>query len=499
MSICMSKASASEYFGPNISEVSAKRNEYRHQLNETISLKDYIHPNGVVQLHDLVRHNFCFWKREGNQWVPVQLEDYTKSLLAHLYRPMLEEHTDRRVMFFFQQLTAAYSSQLVFRYSPAKDQAESGSKLILRFESEFLERSRNASHSSVLPCLEAYHPESPCPTWCVFAKDSDLYRNSNSTLELPSFINLVCDKSLEDNVRPTAINILNQVSRGEKTPPQGLWEFMHCCLNQLRYILTWKIGGERPVFQIYHDRMEALIVSFQKDARGFIHPLLGLQSDSKLSHELDSLICAHRYRHIRFDMLSQCYFMQEINAISRYVLAVIDADQRYNTKKKKFTKASWSYKEEAFSVALIERFPAIERVALSKLVGFPQQGQIESAIDKRGNGQLTKFNNTLHRIRIFLNSQPFNLTNISTLLQRQQRLQALDRGVVLKTVRQAKQLNGNAFVELCNSRFPSQPINIGDLEAFENQKCIIPEDWAKRFSIVLNVDPTIFIPNSFFK
>jgi len=397
----LSKIGSTEYFGPIAIKAERDRVEYCHRLNETSSQRDYVCPLNVVHFTELSKHESNWVHKEGDQWVCVpNIKNYVHAGLAALYQPMLEEHTDRRVMVFFLQMAAAFGSGLLFTNEEARHQAESGTSLIMKATGETYEvlissEARHAAHSSVLPCLVASHPENRVP--CIFAKDSDLYRHANATMVLPKFINLQCDIALEYYLRPAALAILHRVSQGEVTPADGLYEFMQRCEQFLKELIQRKSGGVRIVFDIYHKRICDLFQSFDEDRAQFLNELLSLQVDAKIAAEELHEIHMRCYCQIRSDMLSQSYFMQQVNDLVQQVIRAIDTTPEYDRKKKKSVLRKWWYKKEALYTVLLER--ATDKAALSTCLGFPQQAFIARALELNGKGERTKFLKTVERVR----------------------------------------------------------------------------------------------------
>ena len=132
----------------------------------------------------------------------------------------IENHVENRIQLFFQQLLLFYKKDLCFQtYLRTDDQVgaiKNGSGV--------------AAHSSTLTVLRLKSDHFSSSTSAAFG--TSFYYDWNATVYLPSLVNEF-DKSIDIDckingkpLREIATRILNKVSKGKKTPAEGLSSFL---------------------------------------------------------------------------------------------------------------------------------------------------------------------------------------------------------------------------------------------------------------------------------
>jgi DNA-binding XRE family transcriptional regulator len=161
--------------------------------------------------------------------------------LVGLYRGMIQQHVERRVALFFQQLIVTFGTDLHLTIGKVVAQAASGKALVvLKPDGRRVTIcGYQGAHSSTLPCLHAQygrewrrHQEggAPEPRKFIYMGGASGYSEANATNNLPTIVNDADSwldwKGRGHLLRPAAIDLLNRASAGEIQPQAALREFL---------------------------------------------------------------------------------------------------------------------------------------------------------------------------------------------------------------------------------------------------------------------------------
>ncbi len=139
---------------------------------------------------------------------------------------MIEDHIERRVAIFFQQLVLCYGTKLHFEIGDTLHQGKSATALYLKDQNGKCEKLsvRNAAHSSTIPCLIAsdlkawtqhkQHGQKE-PQGFVYIKNSGIYNNATATMEMSRNINEAEIKKIFANT-PSSQSTISRLENGGK-------------------------------------------------------------------------------------------------------------------------------------------------------------------------------------------------------------------------------------------------------------------------------------------
>ena len=319
-----------------------ERNQYSHVLSETCSLVDRIfEDNASLQKSMFTKDaptEFCFNK--DDLWD----EKFEAKDVIVCYKPMIEEHIERRVQFFFYQLIACYKTGLHFESIGAKDQGKSAEKIIQKVETAkgvtiFELVQRNACHSASNPCLVAFslddkklHKKDLLQKGkgVVFLKDSDYYRMMNSTMSMPRWIN-IADREIDEKnrkgtlheislLRALAQDLINDVAGGMYKPDQALGTYLFLLKQQIQSALK-RIEEDDPVYIVLKQYLKhtTLIQEYMASNPKIFEMLLGLKISDDSSAFKDAVFMM-RYRAIREHFLVQGRIFTKIDNVAKTFL-----------------------------------------------------------------------------------------------------------------------------------------------------------------------------------
>ena len=173
-------------------------------------------------------------------------------------REAIEEHLDRRIQLFFQQVILCYNTPFVYEAEGAEDQIGIGSTVKL---GKTLTHKTQAAHSSTFPCLYACpkdeHGKIDRKRRFVFLKYSHSYNQHNSTVELPVEVNQ-SDTELDGKIgqsklRSTALKIINDAALGKVKPRKATKRFLQVFEKRLKKMIRELREDDlrRDVLKIY--------------------------------------------------------------------------------------------------------------------------------------------------------------------------------------------------------------------------------------------------------
>lgn len=459
-----------EFIGPATPPAKPKRDTYAFRLNETASLIDQVN-NKTVKCHS-----------------QAELNSFKQAAaFIDTYRPMIDQHIERRVANFLNQLVVCYQTKLHFEMSYTADQGDNAKpiKLILGRSSELVKR--EAAHSSTLPALNAYDLNAwntykknggVKPPSYVYVKGSECYRNNNATMEMPKAIN-DADGELDEFLRPFALDLLNQASNGEISPQKGVKLFVKEAIrisNDTWY--TQADAGVQKALEIFWDKLKDVDDSL-KDPENF-NRLISLKITGDQPERLSQIAYKIRFKSIRDHQLSESQFHTEIKTVSDRVNSAM-----------KSTGSALHFFDDAFRDIILCNLNSQDTVRMKKFWNHtPTQFQSET---ERKNYMATVD-------YIVDNHSPAILTLVSLLSQLMANMRANKiemRGAITLAIRGALNWSQRDLSGRINTLYPHLPSSQPTISRIENNIKLIDFDYATKLSQVFKVDPCLFMPDTF--
>ena len=452
------------------------RDIYAPMLNETSSLVDHVFKG---KLHNT--------------------QVVTKKEVIEKYREMIDQHVERRIAFFFQQLVSCYKTNLHFEMHEALNQGESPGKVTSQNNNRnILNFHRNAAHSSTLPCLIAYeggqfqvgtHLQSQ---GFFFLKDTDAYRNWNATMDMPDCVNkvdiLIDGTSKISKLRVNSLELLNQAALGTITPDVALTSFLNLCLSQVKKTLVSTEGNskkaeEHQVLKYYQEDIETFLEEFTDNQTQIMELLLNLTINPNGTDEpCRKALYEIRYRAIRDSQLAQSKLMQKINTVRKEILS------SYRRKPDNFN--------AAFQTLLIEQAQdKSDRQRMEKLYNFSP----DSYQSMLCNTSKTKFNNTKVSIS---QGHLTKITNVALAVFNDMNIlraeELRQKAVVIKEVRKAKGWSREKLSSVVLEESPQTEISKVAISRIEKGQILITPTIVKELSAVFQLDAALLTPQFFY-
>lgn len=514
MTISIPPVSRDQFVGP-AQPPKAPRGQYSHCWNETASLQDRVFRNASKPV----------WESSDSRHLGAPI-DPRKVIIIHgvilppltelvgPYREMIADHVHQRVSFFFQQLIACYCTKLHFEQNEALDQAETADSLkAMAEQGEVKVCTRNAAHSATLPCLIAYDDAAwkayaqaqrtlPCPNGFVFLKGSDYYRLSNTTMEVPDFVNkadIKIDGSARNSLlRSQCIELLNRASQGEVTPEEGLKTFMNLAIAQVK-------SSNRPdtspaiarTLDCYHDDLSKIKTVVETDPTIFDRMLDVRVDVADAAAAARKTIYQIRHRAIRDVHFAQAQLIDQVQKIKKEVLRLIARGRRIQPED--FRKPD--YFEEAFRVVFIDQAQTPEdRVRLLKLFNAPSGVPGFRPLEEC---QVTRFNKTSALIQPHIDKIKFVAQTVCMDMRHLRTQEADLRGSVTRELRGLRSWRQVDLSREIQKLFPSIPSSQSTISRIENPnglngKLVNPA-LAAQLAGVFRVDPGLFMPHFFYE
>ncbi len=466
-----------DYVGPRIGRTSGPRDQFQHPLNETCSLRDPVH---WEQVYNVVVRELARLKQP-------------RELIAD-YREPITEAIHRRVAIMFQQLVVCYNTGLHFELGWTSHQAKSAPALKVKTRSgEHKICTRNAAHSSTIPCLNAYEGAAwdsyaqgrgTRPQGFVYMRNADTFRWWNSTINMPRDVNEadreIDEKTNDSTLRKDALAILNRAAKGEITPEQGLMLFLDtaAAVTARRHRVVTK-PGIKEALSYYVEDLADIKDGLVFDPTQF-DQLLDVQVDgSEEAANLRSMVYRLRFQAIRWAHLEQSKLLQKVEALRAEVLG---------------TGRKPTYFDAAFRHLLIEVMPTpADRKRIMKLYNLPNPRSFRQTVARKSTYDSTKQKVQGHLARIQFVGKELSLAMRRLRVEEEQR-----RGGVLKAVRNEAGLSQARFGSKLKAQFPNTPASQSTISRSETGVRIVTQEYAKQLSKVLKIDPACFMPQFWF-
>ena len=472
------------------------RDHYSHELAETSSLTDRVFQDRALGI-TLPFRDYKFSNPAQAHSVPQ-----ASTVVKH-YEEMIEEHVERRILFFFQQLIACYQTKLHFETSGAQDQGKSATAIKLNVngkEQKFAVR--QSAHSNTLPFLIAYDKTSydnylagngTKPAGFVFLKGTDYYRTANSTMNMVKWVNdadrEIDEKRTESELRDKTLVLVNRASQGLVTPDEGIIEFLKEALIEIEAAQI-RLAEEQIDDKVQHVLVlyKKYFVEFQKSIVGnrlFLEQFLNIKIDPSLGQCGQQAILQIRYKAIRESLLSQSTLIQKVDTLRKEILST---DQRKP-----------DYFDAAFRAVIISVARTdSDRQRLEKLFNFsPFDFEAKMDTTKKKN-QFIKTKNLLSQQQIFdkIKSVTRDILHDMRSFRTQE---AYQRAQTIKSLRYMKSWQQWRLGNEVKALFPHAAASQSTISRIENRTKLVTAQIAQEFSRVFNVDPGLFMPHFFFE
>jgi hypothetical protein len=385
-------------------------------------------------------------------------------------RDRIEEHAERRIAFFFQQLIVCYNTDLHFEIGTTDAQGESSATVGgVRFDS---------AHSSTIPSLIAYNlreweswvasggAPTTKPQGFVYLKNSDTYRLQNSTITVRQQVNQadirLDGRAGQRKLRDSAIEIINRASLGKLTPQEGLREFVRLAYKECNV--------DDPVHRIYSEVFEGVFEQVDSDI--FFDRLLSLDIES------DSL--RQQIYVLRFKLIRECNETQSI--ILGKIKAVFED----------IKEGQCPYFEPAAQYTLIMMARAIKpatALPIQKL--FCTSLAALEARARSGKKAKRLLEARSRDLDLLIHSVWMEIWSL-------RRAEADYRKQVAQAARQAAGMNQKEATEKYRELFPGQPMSQATLSRIENDS----DRWenpliCRQMAQLYGIDPGLFFPALF--
>lgn len=448
------------------------REKYHLALNETSSLTDLVFSS--------IREK----KNPSSEELQI-LRSPTRLITES--KEKIEDHIDKRIALFFQQLIVTYRVPFHFEIGKTQHQAPSTPTLS---KVPF-----NSAHSATIPCLYAYHLDdwkkweadpqnTPKPAPFVYLKGSDTYNHHNATIGLIKLVNtadIILDGTSQsaDKLRIKSIGIIERSARGEIDPREGLKKF----LTQAKKILIRQIISPdekeeyRQILNIYLSRVENAIE--QSKDESFFDQLINVKIDheSREASALRTLIYRSRFHIIRESQEMQSVIAKKIHDVAASIIGIgrKPANFDFVMKKKILSLSSSQGKKQ-----------------LSRYFGVSLEQITHDLQGKRFAAAERKINEEEHK-------QKFDtlMRDIRTLCRDLVRREMAYRAQVTKDLRNHKRWRQKDLVAEYRKVYADGPMSQPTVSRLENTIKPIERQLAHRLASIFNVDPGFFFPAIF--
>lgn len=499
---------AGAHLGPVFKVESRAKNgrQYEHVLGETPSLTDRIFKDkGSKQIVDFsqsvrLRPELSLYDYRHDNPLPALAKLDHKFVISE-YKEMIEEHVERRVLFFFQELIACYKTNLHFESVGAMDQGKSADAIFLIIGGKrepFIVR--QAAHSCGNPRLIAYDKtlwdnyesgrSKTKPEGFVYLYGTDLYRLMNSTMSMPKWMNNadreIEEKTLNSLLREIGNTILNKSSQGLITPDEGLNEYIQESLSQVvaaqkRLSNAKKDPEVQEVLRYYKEYLNKFEATINENPK-FLDTFLDIKiGDATQSEKSRRIILQMRYAAIRNCRLNQSILMQKIAKLKEEILADCKGEEKRKP----------DHFDAAFNTLLVEQARTSEdRKRVQTLLNFSPANY---AAQYTG-GAHTKFLNTKQSLSIHLKKIIFVVREILEDMRGFRTIEIQERSRSIKTLRGMKGWTQRDLGRELAIIYPNAAASQSTICRIERDVKLVTERIAKEFSHVFGVDQGLFMP-----
>jgi predicted glycoside hydrolase/deacetylase ChbG (UPF0249 family) len=480
-------ASSISYIGPPPPAGAPRRGQYHPKGNETPLRTDDVFKDPKATVHE-------FPNPDGNEPTPAYKYESTiknspspKELVAE-YAPMIREHVERRIIFFFHQLVLCYKTGLQFKASGALDQGASASAITVKDQ----KIKRNAAHSSTLPCLIAIDAEKH---EFIFLRGSDFYRMQNATINMPRWVNeadIQIDGAKNDtsHLRGKALEILNEAASIASTlsPQEGLKKFLEALGQEIEASLERTNPESAIRFSAIHsslDEYKKNLSAFQQDLAQkpeFLDRCLDLAATGTGKNVRETVLRL-RYSAIQKAQSKQAELVNKVKTVQEQAFAILQKEgaikKHPNLPQASFNKLLFTLAENK-GVDLKKRF-------MTLLASSPTHFDEVSLNALKGSKTVRKLARKLFK-------------ELETNMKKLEQAEKNARGATLRAIRNASGMTQTQFGAQFKRMFPEEPASqstISRMERTEKTKRVISSETATKLSRVFNIDPGLFMPQFF--
>ncbi len=489
----LSKINADPKIGPLYVKPLKKgsRVQYAPEHGETCSLTDRIFQDNS-SLQRLNKKDYIYKNPHKTKKLPDTLS------ITKKYSEMIEEHIERRVLFFFQQLIVCYQTKLHFESIGAQVQGKSASNISMKVKDHLKKHAvRNAAHSSGNPCLIAYNKakwekyqqeKTSKPNGFIFLKDTDYYRTCNATMNMPKWINEadreIDEKKKDSLLRKKGEKLINQSAQGLISPDKGIVKYIQKALKEIQKAqqrLESKNPEIKKVLNYYAKNLKHIQTQI-KTQSSFLENFLNLKMGVHLQNKRSKhVILQIRYAAIRNCQINQSALIQKITNLQKKILAKI---------KKENGNRQPNYFCAAFKTVFIEQAKTNKnRQRLEKLLNFSYFN-----FEKQIQSQTGIYNKTKGLIAVYsakINSVAKQIIKEMRILREKEKL---DRSKTLKKLRTMQNWSQKQLGMKINQLFPNVAASQSTISRIENQKKLVSEKIAMGLSQVFKIDLGLFMP-----
>lgn len=470
-----------QFVGPQALANPGPRDHYKHKYNETASRIDEVYDKTIRNPGPVEAARL---KTPGNL-----IDDYTS---------VIEEHFDRRLVIFIQQVLACYGARYHFEVGPTMNQAESATSLELVEGGQTTKLCvRNAAHSSTFPCLIAYPKDQwdhyvqhggVKPTGFVYLKDSDLYHGMNATIDLPRDVNdadIALDGAHHNSLfSQHAMNVLNRISVGQITPQQAVKEFLEASHVQIQnQIPTARTPGIKKALEQYAAKVAKEYPHIIANSDWiFQHTNVAMNQFAHTDH-MKAMMLRIRCTAIRNHYLKQTEIAARIEQVRNAVF------NSFNFKR------TPDHLEAIFRYLVIEQMPTPEdKRRMQTYFAIPPRAQFVEGMAK---GAVTKLNNTETLLRTQIQAIDSLSREISLMMYRMRVEEELGRGDAMRALRAGKGWTQEQLGQEIRRLFPYEPSSAPTICKTEKGNRRLTDSLAEKLTVVLNV-PRGLIAAQFF-
>ena len=407
----------------------------------------------------------------------------------------IEDHIDKRIALFFQQLIVTYNVPFHFEIGDTQHQAPSSPTLTKKDGGQTVKVPFNSAHSATIPCLYAYHkkdwdkwkadPQNNAkPTAFVYLKGSDTYNSHNATMGLIKLVNtadIVLDGTSQSlyKLRVKSIGIIERSAKGEIRPKEGLREF----LGQAKRVLTEQIANAsvkeefKKILRIYLDRVDNAIE--QSGDESFFDQLLNIKIDNENEEasRLRALVYRRRFSIIRESQETQSVIIKKIHDVAVSIIGI-------NRKQANF---DIIMKKKVLSLCTTQ-----ERRQLSRFFGVSLEQITHDLQGKRYAAAERKIDEDQHKQK-FVTLMRDIRAECRGLVRREMTY----RADVTRDLRHHKTWRQKDLVTEYRNVYADGPMSQPTVSRLENTIKPIEKQLAHRLAAIFGVDPGFFFPAIF--
>lgn len=466
------------YIGTLVEQVKA-RNQYRLDYNRTISCHDDVFGDSIVA---------------ATAAEAAQLRT-PRGLVVH-YEKSVWDHAERRAAIAFQQFVTASETELHFKIGKTIDQGESTPALHIVTHNGQKSKltTRNAAHSSTLPCLIAYYgdewnayiqqkamnPRAAIkPQGFVYMKDSYTYVTANSTKGLPRMVNeadIALDGNENHGLRAVHLELMNRVSTGELSPDLALKVFLAEAVRLADAAIPQANEGVSAALSMLSATFKSIQERIEVDDNFFDH-LLGVHIGANaVANDLKSTIYRLRYKAIQEHQLAESRIFQRINKLGKDILVGMAIARKPE------------YFERAIEISLAKEMVTDEnRKRLAVLLGNTEFGTGRETADK-----LQRLNKTLQKLAPFHAQIRETSREIKSDFRELTRIETEKRGDVSKVIRTKLHWSQKKLAEVLKQRFPNSPASQTTMSRIETHIRSVDKKYAENLAAVYDVPAALF-------